>query len=72
MKNKKPVSFENQERLTGPTQEKKSTESNELSSAATKRSGRHIVDITDQFVGKSLIVAGASPKKNSLTPVEGG
>jgi hypothetical protein len=40
------------------TSEKESTESTEASTAATKRTGTRITDITDQYIGKSLIITG--------------
>jgi hypothetical protein len=30
----------------------------------------HIVDITDQYVGQSLIITGVAPPKKPLTPAE--
>jgi hypothetical protein len=35
-----------------------------------KGTGSHIVDTTDQFVGKSLIITGAAVPKKPLTPSE--
>lgn len=57
-------------RLLGPTPEKKPTESTEGSSEDTKPRTSHIVDITDQYAGKSLIITGAPPPNKSLTPAE--
>jgi hypothetical protein len=50
--------------------EKKPKESTKTPSAAKKRTGSHITDMTDQFVGKSLIITGAAPPKKPLTPAE--
>jgi hypothetical protein len=35
-----------------------------------KRNGSHIEDITDQYVGKSLIITGTEPSEKRLTPTE--
>ena len=53
--------------LLAQTREKKPTESAETSSAGMKRTGSHIVDITDQYVGKSLIISEAAPPKKQLS-----
>jgi hypothetical protein len=39
-------------------------------STDTKLDTNHIVDITDQYVGKSLIITGAARPKKPLTPAE--
>jgi hypothetical protein len=54
--------------LSGPIPEKKPTKYAEASSEDTKPRTSHIVDITDQFLGKSLIITGARPPKK--TPAE--
>ena len=48
--------------------EKKSTESREKSSEDTRTHTYHIVDMTDQHVGESLIITGAEPpEKQPIT-----
>lgn len=57
------------ETLAKPTREKKPTESSEKSSVDTKPGTFHIVDVTGQHVGESVIITGATkPPKKSVTP----
>jgi hypothetical protein len=58
------------ETLAKPTREKKYTESSEKSSVDTKPGTFHIVDMTDQHVGKSLIITGAEPPEKQPIPAE--
>jgi len=59
----KPMPLEALETLSALTREKNPLDSTETSSASMKGTGSHIVDTTDQFVGKSLIITGATPPK---------
>jgi hypothetical protein len=55
----KPIPLEALERLLGPTLMKKPTTSSKKSSEATSPATSTIVDITDQYTGKSVMIAGA-------------
>jgi len=65
-----PIPLEALETLSALIQEKKRSKSSGTSSEETKPGTSHIVDITDQFVGKSLIITGVTPPKKPLTPAE--
>ena len=47
-----PIPLEALANLLAQTRKKKPTESTETSSETTKRTGSHIEDITDQYVGR--------------------
>ena len=66
-----PIPLDALANLLAQTRKKKPTESTETSSATTKRTGSHIEGITDQYVGKALIITGVAPPKKLLTPAEG-
>jgi hypothetical protein len=55
----KSISREALERLAGPKPQKEPADSTEKSSAIMKRTGSHIVDITDQYLEESLIITEA-------------
>lgn len=64
---KKSISLEVLQRLLAQIQEKRRTESSETSSEAMKPPAFHIVDTTEQSIGKSLIITGAKkpPEKST-------
>ena len=65
---KKP---ENAEEDSEPKPEKKNTRPKKKSSQATKDAKSHIVDMTDEFLGKSIIISGAKKPKYACAAVRG-
>jgi hypothetical protein len=64
----KPIPLEVLLNLLAPEREKKAADSSEKSSEDTRTHTYHIVDVTDQHVGKSLIITGAEPpEKQPIT-----
>jgi hypothetical protein len=76
----KPIPLEDLARLLGPNAEISSAEPaatvqeeprqmllplEAVASLSERRTASHIVDITDQYIGKSLIITGASKPEDS-------
>jgi hypothetical protein len=68
----KPIPLEVLVNLLAQAREKKSAGSSEKSSEDTRTHTYHIVDMTDQHVGESLIITGAELPNNQPIAVEPG
>ena len=66
----KPIPLEVLLNLLAQAREKKAADSPEKSSEDTRTHTYHIVDMTDQHVGESLIITGAAPPEKQPTTVE--
>ena len=60
----KPIPLEVLLKLLAPEREKKAAQASEKPSEDGNTGTFHIEDVTDQYVGKSLIITGAAPPNN--------